>query len=76
MHEGPAFHLHRSVVSGRHRAGLARQERGEVTRDSGVLCIGQGHLREARPTRALRQVGHGRLWKKTVSQDANQFFAT
>ena len=51
MHERLAFHLHRRVVSGRHRAGLARQERGEVARDAGVLGVGQRHLRKAGATR-------------------------
>jgi len=49
MHERLAFHLHRRVVSGRHRAGLARQERGEVARDAGVLGVGQAIC--ARPVR-------------------------
>ena len=53
MHKRLAGHLHRRVVRGRHRAGLPREERGEMARDAGVLGVGQGHLRQAGAARDL-----------------------
>jgi len=57
VHEGLPGHLHRRVMGGGHRAGLTRQERGEVPRDAGVLRVGQRHLRETGAPCDLRHIG-------------------
>jgi len=67
------FHFHRSVVRGRHCAGLAGQERGEVARHAGILRVGSAIC--ARPVRRAicgRSVTADSA-KRSIRENSGQF---
>ena len=50
------------------RPRLARQKRGEVAGDGGVLCVGQAELGQRGAGAGLRLVGNGNLGEETFHQ--------